>query len=213
MSDSTTTIDEVFARGPVIAVLQFENVEQAISVCRAAQDGGIRTIEVLLRTPAALAAIEAVAALDGLLVGAGTVVDPSQFGDAVSAGARFAVSPGFTPALADAAARHAIAWLPGAMTPSEILAARSAGYRRLKFFPAEAAGGVPALSAIAGPFADVSFCPTGGIRAENAAAYLALPNVACVGGAWIAPRELVAARDWTAIATLARAACALGDPV
>jgi 2-dehydro-3-deoxyphosphogluconate aldolase / (4S)-4-hydroxy-2-oxoglutarate aldolase len=198
-------IDGIAARGPVIPVLQFDSAAQAVSVCRALLEGGLRTIEITLRTPAALAAIEAVARLgEELVVGAGTILTPLQLGEAKQAGARFAVSPGFSPALAEAADRQAVPFLPGVMTPSEIMAAREAGYTRLKFFPSEAAGGVKALQAVAGPFGDVRFCPTGGIRAETAPSYLALSNVMCVGGSWMAPPDLVAAGDWKAIAALAR---------
>jgi 2-dehydro-3-deoxyphosphogluconate aldolase / (4S)-4-hydroxy-2-oxoglutarate aldolase len=203
-------IDGLAARGPVIPVLQFDDAEQAVSVCRALAEGGIRTVEITLRTPAALAAIEAVARLgEDLFIGAGTILTPSQLGDVLQAGARFAVSPGFSLTMAAAADRLALPLLPGVMTPSEIMAAREAGYTRLKFFPAEAAGGVTALAALAGPFGDLHFCPTGGIRAENAAAYLALSNVMCVGGSWLAPRDLVAAGDWKGITALARAASGL----
>jgi 2-dehydro-3-deoxyphosphogluconate aldolase/(4S)-4-hydroxy-2-oxoglutarate aldolase len=210
---SEAALDAILGRGPVIAVVELERADDAVPVCSALQDGGVRTIEILLRTPAALAALEAAAPLASgdLVIGAGTVLDPAQMGEAVRAGARFAVSPGFLPALAEAARGHGVPFLPGVATCSEIMAARAAGLTRLKFFPAEAAGGVPALGAIAGPFPDVRFCPTGGIRAGTAAAYLALPNVACVGGSWLAPRDLVANRDWKAIQNLARAASALSQ--
>jgi 2-dehydro-3-deoxyphosphogluconate aldolase/(4S)-4-hydroxy-2-oxoglutarate aldolase len=203
-------IDAIAAQGPVIPVLQFDSAAQAVSVCKALREGGLRTVEIMLRTPAAMAAIEAVARLgDDILVGAGTLMQPAQFGDVKQAGARFAVSPGFALDLVEAAERHSLPFLPGVFTPSEILAARAAGFTRLKFFPSEAAGGPRALEAIAGPFADVRFCPTGGIRADTAPAYLALKNVMCVGGSWVAPRDLVAAGDWKGLTTLARAAAAL----
>jgi 2-dehydro-3-deoxyphosphogluconate aldolase/(4S)-4-hydroxy-2-oxoglutarate aldolase len=210
MADASTTLDAVAARGPVIPVLQFDGAEQAVAVCHALQEGGISVVEITLRTTAALSAIEAVADhCKDMMVGAGTILEPAQMAAARDAGATFAVSPGFTPALADAARRIDLAFLPGVATASEILAARAAGFRRLKFFPAEAAGGPRVLSAMAGPFADIRFCPTGGIRADNAAGYLALPNVMCVGGSWMAPAALVASWDYRAISALARTAAAL----
>jgi 2-dehydro-3-deoxyphosphogluconate aldolase/(4S)-4-hydroxy-2-oxoglutarate aldolase len=210
MVQHAQAIDALAARGPVLPVLQFEGVDEAVAVCRALRDGGMRAVEITLRTPSALSAIEAVARLgDDLLVGAGTLLHPAQMADVVQAGARFAVSPGFSLALAEAADRQGLPFLPGVMTPSEIQAARAAGFTRLKFFPAEAAGGVRALQAIAAPFADVRFCPTGGIGPDNAPLYLKLPSVSCVGGTWVAPRELVRSGDWRAITALAREANAL----
>jgi 2-dehydro-3-deoxyphosphogluconate aldolase/(4S)-4-hydroxy-2-oxoglutarate aldolase len=203
-------IDALAARGPVIPVLQFEGVDEAVSVCRALRDGGMRAVEITLRTSVALSAIAAVARLgDDLLVGAGTVLNPSQLADVARAGARFAVSPGFSPVLAEAAQQQGIPFLPGVMTPSEIMVARAAGFTRLKFFPAETIGGARALETIAAPFSDVRFCPTGGIGPESAAAYLRLPSVMCVGGSWVAPRGLVRSGDWRGITALAREACAM----
>ena len=210
MAAPSETIDAVAARGPVIPVLQFDGAEQAVAVCHALEEGGISVIEITLRTPAALASITAVADhCKGMLVGAGTILEPAQFAAARDAGARFAVSPGFTPALGEAAQKLGIPFLPGVATASEIVAARAMGFTRLKFFPAEVAGGARALSALSGPFADIRFCPTGGIRAENAPGYLALPNVMCVGGSWMAPAALVATWDYRAISALARTAAAL----
>jgi 2-dehydro-3-deoxyphosphogluconate aldolase/(4S)-4-hydroxy-2-oxoglutarate aldolase len=205
--------DGIAARGPVIPVVQFESPDEAVSVCRALVAGGIRTVEITLRTAAAFAAIEAVAALgEDLFIGAGTILSPSQMGDAAQAGARFAVSPGFSMKLVEAAERRGMPLLPGVMTPSEVMVAHDAAYTRLKFFPADSAGGVKAVAAMAGPFPDVRFCPTGGVRADNAADYLALPNVMCVGGSWLVPRGLVAAGDWKGITELAKAAATLQRP-
>jgi 2-dehydro-3-deoxyphosphogluconate aldolase/(4S)-4-hydroxy-2-oxoglutarate aldolase len=207
-------IDGLAARGPVIPVVQFESADEAVSICRALVEGGIRAVEITLRTTAAFAAIEAVAGLgEDLSIGAGTVLSPSQIGDAAEAGARFAVSPGFSMKLVEAAEQRGMPLLPGVMTPSEVMVARDAAYTRLKFFPADAAGGVKALAAMAGPFPDVRFCPTGGVRADNALSYLALSNVMCVGGSWLVPRDLVAAGDWKGIEGLAAAAAALRPKV
>ena len=203
-------IDTLARLGPVIAVTQFDTVDEAVSVSRALWEGGVRAVEVTLRTPVALKAIEAVAGLFyDQWVGAGTVVRPGQFQEVAQAGARFAVSPGFTLSLAEAAQEQGLPYLPGVMTPTEILQAQSAGFTRLKFFPAEAIGGPRALRALAGPFPDVRFCPTGGITPEGVPGYLALPNVMCVGGSWLTPRELIQARDWKAITALARVASEL----
>lgn len=202
--------DDLGARWPVIPVVVADSTEEAVAVCRALRDGGIGVVEIVLRTPAALAAIEAVATrVEDVVVGAGTVVRPEQLAEVARAGARFAVSPGFTAALAEAATRLAIPFLPGVLTPSEILAARASGTTRLKYFPAEAGGGPRALQAFGEVFPDVRFVPTGGIGRERAPAYLVLGNVLCVGGSWPAPRELVAARDYAAITALARQATAL----
>jgi 2-dehydro-3-deoxyphosphogluconate aldolase/(4S)-4-hydroxy-2-oxoglutarate aldolase len=210
MTIHAAAIDALAARGPVLPVLQFDGVDEAVAVCRALRDGGMRAFEITLRTPSALSAIEAVARLgDDVLVGAGTLLHPAQFADVARAGARFAVSPGFSPALAEAADRAGLPFLPGVMTPSDILAARAAGFTRLKFFPAEPAGGVRALQAIGAPFGDVRFVPTGGIGPESAVSYLKLSNVLCVGGSWLAPRDLMRSGDWRTITALAREAAAL----
>ncbi|TAL56640.1 bifunctional 4-hydroxy-2-oxoglutarate aldolase/2-dehydro-3-deoxy-phosphogluconate aldolase [Pandoraea sp.] len=203
-------IKDIVQIGPVIPVLQFDSVEQGENVAQALLDGGVRVLEITLRTPAAMAVIERVARLtDQMVVGVGTLTRPEQFAAAVSAGARFGVSPGFTSALGEAAHAAGLPLLPGVATPSEILAAQAAGYDIVKFFPAEPAGGVPMLKALHGPFADVRFCPTGGITANSAPAYLALPNVVCVGGSWLTPGTLVDRGDWAGITRLAQAAAAL----
>lgn len=201
------TIAELPSLGRVIAVVTVDKPADAVPLAAALCAGGVRAIEVTLRTAAGLAAIERIAkGCDAATVGAGTVRAAADFAAARGAGARFAVSPGFTPALAAAAAATALPWLPGVATASEILLAREAGCSLLKFFPAEAAGGVRALRAFAAVFPEVRFCPTGGVSAENLRAYLELPNVACVGGTWLAPPALVAARQWPKIQELAREA-------
>ncbi|HEY2592195.1 MAG TPA: bifunctional 4-hydroxy-2-oxoglutarate aldolase/2-dehydro-3-deoxy-phosphogluconate aldolase [Steroidobacteraceae bacterium] len=201
---------DILARVPVMPVLVVDDARQAAPLARALVAGGLDVLEVTLRTPTALRALEAMrAAVPDATIGAGTVTGPEDFRDAVAAGAQFAVTPGYSPALGEAAARAGVAVLPGVMTPSEILAARAAGYDALKFFPAEPAGGTAMLRAFAGPFAEVKFCPTGGITRERAPQYLELSNVVCVGGSWLAPRELLERGEWVAIEQLAREAVAL----
>lgn len=174
--------------------------------------GGLPVLEVTLRTPASLEALRVMAAeVEGAVVGAGTVLDPAQGEAAVAAGARFLVSPGVTPDLMRAAASGGLGavLLPGAATASEVMSLRAAGIVWQKFFPAEPSGGVGALRALAAPIPDVTFCPTGGVTPANAAAYLALPNVACVGGSWVAPADAVRAGDWRRITALAAEAARL----
>jgi len=204
-------IDSVVQAGPVIPVLQFQSVDEGVAVCRALHAGGIRTFEITLRTPVALEVIRAVARDLGsdALVGAGTLTRPEHFQQAKAAGAVFAVSPGITPALAQAQAKSGLEWLPGIATPSELILAQEFGLNTLKFFPAEAAGGIPMLKSIHGPFGDVRFCPTGGITPKTAPDYLALPNVVCVGGSWMVPKDKIAAGDWAGITALASEAAAL----
>jgi len=195
---------------PVIPVLEFASVDEALHVCEALVAGGLPVLEITLRTPVALDAIRAVAAaLPQACVGAGTVLNAGQLKAVREAGAQFAVSPGLTPALAVAAQGEGIALLPGVATASEAMAALEAGFSFLKFFPAEAAGGVPMLKSLYGPFGQLRFCPTGGINAAKAPDYLALPNVVCVGGSWVVPKDAVAAGDWTRIRTLAQQAATL----
>lgn len=195
---------------PVIPVIVVDRLADAVPLAEALVAGGLPILEVTLRTPVALDAVSAIAAkVPNALVGVGSAIDPAQFAQAKNAGARFAVSPGATPAL-DAAARTAgIEWLPGAQTSSEVLALRAMGYRFMKFFPAQAAGGVNWLKSVGAPIADVRFCPTGGITAENARDYLALSNVACVGGSWIMPAAAMNAGKWNEIRALAQQARAL----
>jgi len=209
-AQKTEPLIAIMEAQPVIPVLKIARVEDAVPLARALVAGGLNAIEITLRTPAALDAVRAVAAeVPEAVVGAGTILDAAQFAAAEEAGARFIVSPGFTPALARAAATSRTPLLPGAITPGEIMAAAEAGYSILKFFPAGQAGGAPFLKALASPFAGVRFCPTGGIDAQNAPAYLALENVACVGGSWVAPDALVAAGNWDEIARLSTEAAAL----
>lgn len=203
-------LDAMLALAPVVAVVVVERVEQAAPLARALVAGGIRAIEVTLRTPVALDAVRAIAGeVDGACVGVGTVLRPDDFIAAKQAGARFAVSPGATDRLLDAADDIDLPWLPGAATASEALALCERGYRLQKFFPAAAVGGVEHLRSLAGPLPGIRFCPTGGIDAANAPRYLALSNVACVGGSWLTPRDLLTAGDWASIESLARAAARL----
>lgn len=195
---------------PVVPVLVVEDAAQAVPLARALVAGGLRTVEVTLRTPAALDAIRAVAAeVPGAVVGAGTVVTAAQAGQAVAAGARFLVSPGWTGGLVEAMREARVPFLPGVSTVSEVVALLELGVREMKFFPAEAAGGTAYLRSLAGPLPQARFCPTGGIGPGNASAYLALPNVGCVGGSWMVPGDAVAAGDWGRVEGLARAAAAL----
>jgi 2-dehydro-3-deoxyphosphogluconate aldolase / (4S)-4-hydroxy-2-oxoglutarate aldolase len=200
-------------RSPVVPVLAVDSVEVALPLARALVDGGLTVLEITLRTPAALEAIRTIAGeIEGAVVGAGTVLTPQQYRAAERAGARFVVSPGVTPALLDAAAASPVPFLPGAATASEVMRLLEHGYRCLKFFPAEPAGGIAYLHALAAPLPEARFCPTGGIDADKARAYLKLPNVLCVGGSWLAPRDAVAAADWPRITGLARTAAAPGGP-
>jgi 2-dehydro-3-deoxyphosphogluconate aldolase / (4S)-4-hydroxy-2-oxoglutarate aldolase len=191
----------------VLPVLTLHDAQQAVGVARALADGGLWTIEVTLRTPAALEAIAAiVASVPEVVVGAGTVRRGADLEAAARSGARFAVSPGFTAALAAAAATSRLPLIPGVATASEAMAAGEAGFRTLKLFPAETAGGLGLLRALADPLPELRFCPTGGIGATTYRKYLELPNVLCVGGSWVAPSALVAAGDWDAITALAQEA-------
>ena len=211
MSDAkSAAIDQVMTAGPVIPVVIVKDAASAVPLALALAKGGIRVIEVTLRTPAALEAIRAIAAeVEGVVVGAGTVLTPDQFDAAYEAGARFAVSPGATARLLDAAEGHELALLPGAQTVSESMALVDRGLVRQKFFPAAAAGGVGYLASLVSPLPQAVFCPTGGVTPDNAPDYLALANVGCVGGSWVTPPALIAAGEWDRIAQLAREAAAL----
>ncbi len=196
--------------GPVVAVVVIERLADAVPMARALVAGGVRAIEVTLRTPVALDAMRAIAAeVEGAHVGAGTVITPADFAAAERAGARFAVSPGATATLVAAAAECALPWLPGVATASEAMAALERGHRHLKLFPAESAGGTALLRGLHGPLPGLRFCPTGGITPASAGNYLALPNVACVGGSWLTPADRMTAGDWPRIEALAREASAL----
>jgi 2-dehydro-3-deoxyphosphogluconate aldolase/(4S)-4-hydroxy-2-oxoglutarate aldolase len=206
------TLDEILSAGPVMPVIVLKRLEDAVPLARALVAGGVRVLEVTLRTPVALAAIEAIRKqVPEAIVGAGTVTRPFDLDQAIAAGAAFAVSPGLTGGLIAAARNAPIPLLPGVMTPSEAMAARDAGFTRLKLFPAQQAGGIGMLKAMAGPLPDLRFCPTGGITPETAADYLRLPNVICVGGSWLAPEAAVANGDWRAVEKLAAGATALAS--
>ena len=200
-------IDAIFAAAPVIPVLVIDRVEDALPIARALVEGGLPVIEVTLRTPAALDAIRAMKEVPGAIVGAGTVLNPRQLNEAVGAGVEFAVSPGLTAALAEAAADAPVPLLPGTANPSDIMRALELGYTRLKFFPAIASGGIPGLKALSAVFGNVRFCPTGGITQESAPEWLALDCVAAVGGGWLVPPG--GAADPAAITARARRAEAL----
>jgi 2-dehydro-3-deoxyphosphogluconate aldolase / (4S)-4-hydroxy-2-oxoglutarate aldolase len=195
---------------PVIPVLTVRSVEDGVAQARALVAGGLTAIEVTLRTPAAIAAIRAIAAqVPGAVPGAGTIVEAQQINEAVAAGARFLVSPGASPALAKAAAQAPVPFLPGCATASEAIALRDLGFRSLKFFPAEAAGGARLLAALAAPLPDLRFCPTGGIDLKKAPDYLKLPNVVCVGGSWMLPKDALATGDYALVEKLSREAAGL----
>ncbi|MFF3945065.1 bifunctional 4-hydroxy-2-oxoglutarate aldolase/2-dehydro-3-deoxy-phosphogluconate aldolase [Streptomyces sp. NPDC001902] len=195
---------------PVIPVLTLDDPADAAPLVRALVRGGLTAVEFTLRTPTALEAIAAAAReVPEAVVGAGTVVRAEQVGAAARAGARFLVSPGWTPGLLEAMTASGLPFLPGVSTASEVVALAERGVTELKFFPAEAAGGTAYLRALAAPLPDVRFCPTGGIDAERAPAYLALPNVACVGGSWMVPQDALRDRDWDRVERLAREAAAL----
>ena len=195
----------ILDRVTVIPVVTIDRVADAVPLARALAAGGLKVIEITLRTPAAPHAIEAIAAsVPEAIVGAGTVLNEADLVRALSFGARFAVSPGATPRLLDAAVRAGVPFLPGVATASELMVVLERGYDTVKFFPAAAAGGIPALKALSAPFPSVRFCPTGGIGEADLAAWLALPCVAAVGGSWLAPRDLIARADWAAITALAR---------
>jgi 2-dehydro-3-deoxyphosphogluconate aldolase/(4S)-4-hydroxy-2-oxoglutarate aldolase len=204
------TIDEILQAGPVMPVVVIDDAAHAVPLARALVAGGIRAIEITLRTGAALDAIEAIARdVPEAIPGVGTAITAADVLAALDAGAKFIVSPGMTPALRDVALGSGLPFLPGIATASELMAGLAAGLSSFKFFPAAQAGGIEGLKALGGPFPSVRFCPTGGVSAANAAAYLALPNVACVGGSWLAPREAIAAGEFAKIEQLAREAAGL----
>jgi len=201
---STLTPLHVMQDAPVIPVIVLNDVAHAVPMARALVAGGIRMLEVTLRTPQALACMEAIARdVPEAILGAGTVRSQADAQAAVNAGARFAVSPGYTSALGQACRALGLPLLPGVATGSEIMQAQADGYQQLKFFPAVQAGGLAMLKAWSGPFFDVDFCPTGGLTPENAPQFLALPNVRCVGGSWLVPADALAAGDWARITALA----------
>lgn len=208
--ENKLTALDVMRDAPVIPVIVLDDVAHAVPLARALVAGGIRMLEVTLRTPAALACIEAIAReVPEAVAGAGTVRTVADARAAQRAGARFTVSPGYTSGVGRACREMGLPLLPGVATGSEIMAAQEDGYTELKFFPAMQAGGLAMLKAWSGPFFDVRFCPTGGVHAQNAGDLLALPNVVCVGGSWLTPADAVAAGDWDRITALARAATTL----
>jgi len=203
-------LESILRAAPVMPVIALDRLDQALPLAEALLEGGIPTLEVTLRTPVALEAIRLIRkAFPEEHVGAGTVTAPEALRQVADAGAAFAVSPGLTRPLAEAAAGGALPLLPGVMTPAEVMTAVDAGFRFLKLFPAEQAGGLGMLKALAGPFPELRFCPTGGVTAASAPAYLAQPNVVCVGGSWLTPKALLDAGDWGAIMGLARQAATL----
>jgi len=198
---------EVLTTGPVVPVMVIKNLEDAVPMARALLEGGVRVLEITLRTPVAIEAIEKISKeVVGAIVGAGTVTSKEDLEAVAEAGGVFAISPGLTPALLNAANQGPIALIPGISTASELMQGMEMGYNEFKFFPAEAAGGVKMLKSIGGPFPQITFCPTGGISTDNYKNYLALKNVACVGGSWLVPSEAVEQKDWQKITDLARAA-------
>jgi 2-dehydro-3-deoxyphosphogluconate aldolase / (4S)-4-hydroxy-2-oxoglutarate aldolase len=210
MTQTATVIETVMRLGPVMPVVTITDLRTAVPLARALVEGGVRAIEVTLRTPGALAAIRLIAAeVPDAMVGAGTIIEPRQINEALMAGARFLVSPGVTEELIAETLRLGAPLLPGAATASEAMRLLAAGFAFQKFFPAAAAGGVAALASLASPLPQVRFCPTGGISAADAPNYLRLKNVLCVGGSWLAPAEAVAAGDWDRVRSLARAAASL----
>src|SRR5271167_2423513 len=207
---SNMNIREILGLAPVIPVLTVTELEHAVPLARALCAGGLRVLEVALRTPTALAAIEAIRrAVPAAIIGVGTLTRAVDFAAAERVGAQFGVSPGLTPELAAAARGARFPLLPGVMTPTEVITARNAGFNILKFFPAALAGGINMLQALGAAFPDVSFCPTGGITRTTASDYLRLTNVVCVGGSWLAPPSMLAAGDWAGIEELAREAAGL----
>ncbi len=203
---------ELATFGPVIPVIVIHRVQDAVPLARALVAGGVRVLEVTLRTPVALECMRLIAReVDGAIVGAGTIRSVADAEAAKDAGCRFGVSPGYRTDIGHACRNMGLPLLPGVATASEVMTANDDGYDFLKFFPATAAGGLPMLKALAGPFTDVLFCPTGGITVETAPQFLALPNVKVCGGSWLTPQDAVDARDWARITKLAQAARALRD--
>jgi len=211
MAERNWLIDssEVFASGPVVPVLVIENVEDAVPIAQALMEGGIKVLEVTLRTPAAIDVIREIAQkCPDAIIGAGTVTNAEQLKQVTEAGAKFAISPGLTPELLEAGNAGSIALIPGVASISELMVGLDNGYSHFKFFPAEASGGVQSLKSIGGPFPDVKFCPTGGINPGNYQDYLALSNVLCCGGSWLCPDNVVKEKRWSDITELAKTAVA-----
>jgi 2-dehydro-3-deoxyphosphogluconate aldolase/(4S)-4-hydroxy-2-oxoglutarate aldolase len=202
-------LEPMLRLAPVIAIVTIDDVDHAVPLAKSLLEGGVHGIEVTLRTPSALASIEAIRSnVPDACVGAGTVLTPADVEASENAGALFFVSPGSSPALIDAMEKSDVPWLPGSASASEAMALLELGYRLQKFFPAEPAGGVDFLRSLAAPLPKIKFCPTGGIRAQTMQNYLELPNVICVGGSWLSPANVMRDKDWKAITALARAATA-----
>lgn len=209
-----STVADIVRLGPVIPVLAFETPEQGEHVSRALHAGGVKVLEITLRTKAGLEAIERASQIaPDIAVGVGTITKPEHCALAKKAGATFGVSPGLTREIHQASLDAGLPLLPGVMTPTDIIVAMELGYEIVKFFPAVPAGGLNMLQAFHGPFPTLKFCPTGGISAETAPNFLALPNVVCVGGSWLTPKAALAAQDWAEVTRLARAASELARPV
>ena len=203
-------IREILAASPVMPVIVLDRVEDAVPLAEALVSGGIRVLEVTMRTAAALDCVRAIrAAVPNAIVGVGTITNIADMNAAREAGAIFGVSPGTTPGLLSHAATSGFPFLPGSMTPSDVMRALDAGFTAMKLFPAQQAGGIAMLKALGGPFPQVMFCPTGGIDADSARGFLALPNVACVGGSWLSPASLIASKSWSEIQKKAEAASRL----
>ena len=208
-----TAIRDILTASPVMPVIVLDRIEDAVPLAEALVSGGIRVLEVTMRTSAALDCVRAIrAAVPDAIVGVGTITTIADMNAARKAGAAFGVSPGTTPELLSHAATTGFPFLPGSMTPSDVMRALDAGFTAMKLFPAKQAGGIEMLKALGGPFPQVMFCPTGGIDAESAPGFLALPNVACVGGSWLSAATLIASKDWNEIRRRAQAAALLAKP-
>ncbi|MFA5985683.1 MAG: bifunctional 4-hydroxy-2-oxoglutarate aldolase/2-dehydro-3-deoxy-phosphogluconate aldolase [Methylococcaceae bacterium] len=208
----TASIKDIMYTSPVIPVMVINKLEHAVPLAHALVEGGLKVLEITMRTPIALAAIKQIKAqVPGAIVGAGTVINLTSLQDALDVGSEFLVSPGLTESLLDAALKSGVPLLPGVITPSEAMRLMEKGITEMKFFPAEAAGGIPMMKSFAGPLPQITFCPTGGVNPKNAIEYLALKNVACVGGSWMAPADLVDAEDWDEIKRRATEAASLGS--
>ncbi len=196
----SASIKEIMHTSPVIPVMVINNLEHAVPLANALVEGGLKVLEITLRTPVALDAIKQIKSeIPSAIVGAGTVINQNTLKQAIDAGSEFLVSPGVTDSLIDAALETGVPILPGVISPGEVMGLMEKGITEMKFFPAEAAGGIPMLKSIGGPLPQITFCPTGGVSPKNAAEYLALKNVACVGGSWMAPADLVDAENWDEI--------------
>lgn len=208
----TVAIKDIMYTSPVIPVMVINKLEHAVPLAQALVEGGLKVLEITMRTPIALEAIKAIKAnVPGAIVGAGTVINLETLQQALDVGSEFLVSPGVTETLIDAVLKSGVPILPGVITPSEAMRLMEKGITEMKFFPAEAAGGVPMLKSFAGPLPQITFCPTGGVNPKNAMEYLSLKNVACVGGSWMAPAELVDAENWDEIKRRATEAAGLSN--